>query len=60
LGNDAPPSAVESDEEPIVTDSSNEDTDHDAVTDSDGNDDGVQDFIGKDGSSWRKLSTFQV
>jgi len=60
LRNDARPSAVESDEEPIVTDSSDEDTDHDAVTDSVGNDDGVQDFTGKDGSSWQKLSTFQV
>jgi len=50
LGNDAPPSAVESDEEPIVTDSSFEDTGHDAGTDSDENDDGVQDLIGKDGS----------
>jgi len=60
LGNDAHPSAVESDEEPIVTESSDEDTDSDAVTDLDGNDDGVQDFIGKDGSSWRKLSAFQV
>ena len=60
LGNDVPTSAVESDEKPTVTDSSDKDTDHDAVTDSDGNDDGVQHFIGKDGSSWRILSTFQV
>jgi len=35
-----------------VTDSSDEDTDHDAVIDSEGNDDKVQDFKGKDGSSW--------
>jgi len=47
-------------EKPTVTDSSDKDTDHDAVTDSDRNDDGVQHFIGKDGSSWRILSTFQV
>ena len=52
LGNNAPPSAVQSDEKPIVTDSSDEDTDHDAVIDSEGNDDKVQDFKGKDGSSW--------
>ena len=53
LRNDAPPSAVQSDEEPILTDSSFEDTGHDAGTDSDGNEDGVQDLIGKDGSSWQ-------
>jgi len=60
LGYDEPPSAVESDEKTTVTDSSDKDTDHVAVTDSNGNDDGVQHFIGKDGSSWRILSTFQV
>jgi len=60
LGYDVPPSAVESDEKTTVTDSSDKDTDHVAVTDSDGNDDGVQHFIGKDGSSWRMLCTFQV
>jgi len=52
LQNDAPPSAVESDKEPIVTDSSDKDIDNDAVPDSDGNDDRVQDFIGKDDFSW--------
>jgi len=50
---------VESDKEPIMSDPSDEDTDHDAVTDTDGNDDGVQDFKGKYRSSLRKLSTFK-
>ena len=39
-----------------MTDSSDEDLDNDAVTDSDGNDDRVQDFIGEDDFSWQKLS----
>ena len=60
LRNDAPPSAVESDEEPIVADSSDEDMDNDAVTDSDGNDDRVQDFIGKMTFHGERYLLFQV
>ena len=60
MGNDAPPSAVWSDEEPIVTDSSDEDTGHDAGTDSDGNDDGVQDLIGKMTFHGESYLLFQV
>ena len=36
------------------------DIDNSTDTNSDENDDVLQDFIGKDSSSWRKLSTFQT
>jgi len=52
-------SALESDEEPIVVDLSDENTDHDAVTDSYKNYDGVQDSMSKAGFSWRNLSHFK-
>ena len=51
LRNDAYSSVVESDKKRIAIDSSEEDTDHDAVTDLDENNDGVQNFIEKNGSS---------
>ena len=56
--NDAFPCTLASDEELLVNDSSDENDD--AVIDSDDSDDEMQDFIGKDGSLWQKLSTFQV
>jgi len=50
-------SALESDEEPIVVDLSDENTDHDAVTDSYKNYEGVQDSMSKAGG--RNLSHFK-
>ena len=58
LRNDAFLSAVESYGEPIVSNSSDEDTD-DGVTDWDVNDDCVQDLLGKDGYSWPNFSLFK-
>ena len=43
-GNNKSKSAVESDEKPIVSDSSDKDTDH-VFTDLEGNDDGVQNLL---------------
>ena len=51
---------VESDKKRIVIDSSEEDTDHDAVTDLNENNDRVQNFIGKGGFLWQKLYSFQM
>ena len=50
---------MKSNEEPIVSDSSDENTDDDAVTNSNGNDNGVQNLTGKK-SSWQKLCTLQT
>ena len=59
--NDAFPCTLASDEKSIVNDSSDEDSeDNDAVIDSDDSDDEMQDFVGKDGSLWQKLFTFQA
>ena len=57
MGKDASQSAVEKDKESIVSDSCDEETDDNVVTDSDGNDDCVRDLQGKSGSSWQKLRT---
>ena len=57
--NHAFPCTLASDEELIVNDSSDKDSeDDDAVIDWDDNDEVLQDFVGKDGSLWPKLSTF--
>ena len=57
--NDAFRCTLASDEELIVIDPSVKDSeDNDAVIDSDDSDDEMQDFVGKDGSLWQKLSTF--
>ena len=53
-------SAVKNEEKLIVTDSSDKDIDNNADTDSDENDDIVQDFIGENKSFQRKLSLFQT
>ena len=59
--NDAFPCTLLRDEELIHDDSRDEDSkDDDAVIDSSDSDDEMQDFVGKDGSLWQKLSTFQA
>ena len=59
--NDAFPCTFASDEELIVNNSSDEDSENDdAVIDSDDSDDEMKDFVGKNGSLWQKLSTFQA
>ena len=51
--NDAFPCTSASDEEPVVNDSSDENSeDGDAVIDSDDSDDEMLDFVGNDGSLW--------